>query len=165
MITIGVLSDTHLLEPDKRFREKAERCFADADMILHAGDLTSLSVLDVFAEKTVHAVHGNMCGPKTRTTLPASKIITVGKFRIALFHGAGYMYNIEDKLFNAFAPIDCIVYGHTHKPVCHRYGPTLMVNPGSFTATGQYGASGTYGIITVDDHSLEGKIFYVGNVA
>ena len=157
MITIGVLSDTHLVEPDKWFREKAELCFADADMILHAGDLTSLSVLDVFAGKTVHAVHGNMCGPKTRESLDASKVVEVGNFRLALVHGYGYVPNIEDKLFDAFAPIDCIVYGHTHKPVCHRYGPTLMVNPGSFTITG------TYGIIKVDDRNMEGKIHFMGN--
>ncbi len=163
MITIGVLSDTHLLQPDKWFKERAQRCFADADMILHAGDLTSLAVLDIFAGKTVHAVQGNMCGPKTRTTLPASKIIDVSNFRIALIHGAGYMYKIEDKLFDLFAPVDCIVYGHTHKAVCHRYGPTLMVNPGSFTATGPYGSSGTYAIIKVDSHSMEGKIHSVGN--
>ena len=49
MITIGVLSDTHLIDPDKRFREKVERCFADADIILHAGDLTSLAVLFLLA--------------------------------------------------------------------------------------------------------------------
>jgi len=158
MVTIGVLSDTHLLEPDKWFKQKADQCFADADMIFHAGDLTSLSVLDVFAGKTVHAVHGNMCGPKTRVTLPASKIIQVGSFRLALVHGAGFLHNIEDKLFDVFAPIDCIVYGHTHKPACHRYGPTLMVNPGSFTATGPYGSSGTYAIIKVDRHSLAGRI-------
>ena len=157
MITIGVLSDTHLLEPDKRFRENALHCFADADMILHAGDLTSLSVLDVFAGKTVHAVHGNMCGPKTRATLPASEIIEVGSFRLALVHGYGYVPNIEDRLFDAFGPIDCIVYGHTHNPVCHRYGPTLMVNPGSFTITG------TCAIIKVDTKSMEGKIHSVGN--
>ena len=156
MITIGVLSDTHLIEADKWFREKAMRCFADTDMILHAGDLTSLSVLDVFQGKTVHAVHGNMCGPKTRASLPTSKIIEVDNFRFALIHGVGYTPNIEDRLYDAFAPIDCIVYGHTHKPVCHRYGPTLMVNPGSFTTTG------TYVIITVDRHSLEAGIHYIG---
>jgi putative phosphoesterase len=165
MITIGVLSDTHLLEPDKWFRERALRCFADADMILHAGDLTSLSVLEVFAGKTVHAVHGNMCGPKTRNALPASKIVEAGNFRLALVHGAGYMHNIEQRLFDLFAPIDCIVYGHTHKAVCHRFGPTLMVNPGSFTATGAYGASGTYAIIKVERRSMEGKIHLVGNTA
>ena len=156
MITIGVISDTHLIEPNKWFREKALLCFADADIILHAGDLTSLSVLDIFSGKTVHAVHGNMCGPKTRETLPSSKIIDAGNFRIALVHGVGFMPNIEDRLFDAFAPIDCIVYGHTHKPVCRRYGPTLMVNPGSFTITG------TYGIITVEDKSIKGKIHFMG---
>ena len=159
MITIGVLSDTHLLEPDKWFRKQAALCFADADMIFHAGDLISLSVLDVFAGKTVHAVHGNMCWTKTRDTLPASQIIEVGNFRFALDHGAGYLHNIEDKLFSVFAPMDCIVYGHTHKPVCHRYGPTLMVNPGSFTSTG------TYAIIKVDQNSMEGRIHTVGNIS
>jgi len=163
MITIGVLSDTHLIEPDKWFKEKAQHCFADADMILHAGDLTSLSVLDVFAGKTVYAVHGNMCGPKTCQTLPASRIIDVENLKIILTHGVGYMHNTEERLFDAFGPIDCIVYGHTHKPVCHRYGPTLMVNPGSFTATGPYGSSGTYAIITVDHNSMDGKIHFVGD--
>lgn len=163
MITIGVLSDTHLREPNKRFMENVQHFFADADMILHAGDLTSLSVLDVFAGKTVHAVHGNMCGPKTRATLPSCKIIDVGNFRIALIHGAGHLHNTEEKLFDAFGPIDSIVYGHTHKPVCHRYGPTLMVNPGSFTATGLYGSSGTYAIITIEHNSMEGKIHSVVN--
>lgn len=155
MITIGVLSDTHLIEPDGWFRQKAAQCFAAADIILHAGDLTSLAVLDVFAGKTVHGVHGNMCSPKTRKVLPASSIITAGNFRLGLIHGAGYLYNIEDRLFDLFAPIDCIVYGHTHKAVCHRYGPTLMVNPGSFTG------SGTYGVITVDGESLTAKIHTV----
>ena len=165
MITIGVLSDTHLLAADKWFLEKAEQCFADADMILHAGDLTSLSVLDVFKGKTIHAVHGNMCGPLTRETLPASRIITVGNFHLVLVHGAGYMPNIEDRLFERFAPVDCIVYGHTHKPVCHRYGPTLMMNPGSFTATGPYGAAGTYGIITVAGSSMKGGIHFIGSTS
>jgi len=162
MITIGVLSDTHLLVPDDWLRQKAACCFADADLIFHAGDLTSLSVLDVFAGKSVHAVHGNMCSPATREALPASKVIAVGGFRLALVHGAGYLHNIEERLFDIFSPVDCIVYGHTHKPVCHRYGPTLMVNPGSFTATGPYGASGTYAMITVDAGGLTGRIHSVG---
>ena len=156
MITIGVISDTHLIQPDKWFLEKAELYLTDTDMILHAGDLTSLSVLDVFAGKKVHAVHGNMCTHKTRESLDSSKIIEVGNFRLALVHGYGYAPNIEDRLFDAFAPIDCIVYGHTHKPVCHRYGPTLMINPGSFTITA------SYGIIKVDDRSMEGKIHFIG---
>jgi len=163
MITIGVISDTHLAAADKWFLDKAEQCFADADIILHAGDLTSLSVLEVFKGKTIHAVHGNMCSPRTREILPASRIIAVGNFSLALVHGAGYLPNIEDRLFEHFAPVDCIVYGHTHKPVCRRHGPTLMINPGSFTTTGPYGAAGTYGIITVDGNSMKGSIHAIGS--
>jgi len=154
--TIGVLSDTHLIQADKWFTKKAHQCFADADIILHAGDLTSLSVLEPFAGKTIHAVHGNMCSPQTRNTLPASKIVEIEGFRLALVHGAGYLPNIEDRLYDTFAPIDCIVYGHTHRPVCNRYGPTLMVNPGSFTATG------TYAIITVEPESIKAEIHTIG---
>ena len=164
MVTIGVLSDTHLLEPDGWFRKKAASCFAAVDMIFHAGDLTSLSVLEVFTGKTVYAVHGNMCGPRTRNSLPESRIIAVGNFRLALVHGAGFLYNMEERLFDHFAPVDCIVYGHTHKPACRRFGPTLMVNPGSFSATGRHGAPGTYAIITVDDGCLEGRIHSTGNM-
>ena len=159
MITIGVLSDTHLLELDDRFREKIKRCFADTDMILHAGDLTSLSILEPFDGKEVHAVHGNMCGPKTQATLPATKVIEVGRFTIALIHGYGYMHNTEERLFDLFGPVDCIVYGHTHKPVCNRFGPTLMVNPGSFTATG------TFALITIDNNLLKGRILSVESVS
>jgi putative phosphoesterase len=154
MTTIGVLSDTHLIEPDNGYINKVHRCFADVDMVLHAGDLTSLSVLDAFEGKTVHAVHGNMCGPRTREALPASKTIQVGDFTIVLIHGAGFYHNTEERLFDKFGPVDCIVYGHTHKPACNRYGPTLMVNPGSFTATG------TYAIITIGQNSMECKIQY-----
>ena len=159
MITIGVLSDTHLIETDSWFNEKIDRCFADTDMILHAGDLTSLSVLQPFAGKTVHAVHGNMCSPKARESLPASKVIAVGNFRLALVHGIGYLPNIEDRLYDAFAPIDCIVFGHTHRPACQRYGQTLLVNPGSFTVTR------TYAIITITPKNMEARIHTIGETA
>jgi uncharacterized protein len=158
MITIGVLSDTHLIETDRWFNHKVDRCFADADMILHAGDLTSLSVLEPFTAKTIHAVHGNMCSPKTRASLPASKIIEVGGFRLALVHGVGYLPDIEDRLYDAFAPVDCIVFGHTHRPVCQRYGQTLLVNPGSFTVTG------TYAIITVTQENIKARIYSLGDL-
>jgi len=151
MITIGVLSDTHLTGPGKLFREIVKRSFADVDMILHAGDLTHISVLEAFGNKKIHAVHGNMCGYQAQVELPNKKIIEVNGFQIGLTHGTGYYHNIEERLYNDFGPLDCIVYGHTHKAVCHCLGKTLFVNPGSFSATSRYGASGTYAIITAGD--------------
>jgi putative phosphoesterase len=161
MTIIGVLSDTHLTGPNKIFREKVKRCFADVDMILHAGDLTHISVLDAFDSKTVHAVHGNMCGYQAQVDLPEKKVIEVNGFHIGLAHGGGFYQNIEERLYNEFGPLDCIVYGHTHKAASHWVGKTLFVNPGSFLATGRYGASGTYAIIKAGD-KLTASIHTVG---
>ena len=60
-IRAGVLADTHLLEPDNRFRLQVQHCFHDCTVIIHAGDITGPGVLAVFADKQVHAVHGNIC--------------------------------------------------------------------------------------------------------
>ncbi len=145
-ITIGVLSDTHLWQPSDRFRALVAACFADVDLVLHAGDLTSLSVLGPFGDKEVHAVCGNMCDSSVAAALPRSRVIRVAGFSIALCHGdGGPARTVEARLRDRFAPVDCIVYGHTHTPVCHRRGPILFVNPGGFLGTGR--AAGTYAII------------------
>lgn len=144
---IGILSDTHLSRPDPAFAGLAARCFAGTDMILHAGDLTDPSILQVFAGREVHAVHGNMCGLAARRTLPASKEIRLGGFTIGLIHGYGGSYDFEHRLLEVFPTADCIVYGHTHVPVCHRLGGVLYINPGSFTASGSHGMPGTFAIL------------------
>ncbi|OGQ99060.1 MAG: YfcE family phosphodiesterase [Deltaproteobacteria bacterium RIFOXYD12_FULL_57_12] len=149
LITIGVLSDTHLHEPSELFRRQALACFANVDMVLHAGDLTGLAVLDVFAGKEAHGVCGNMCEIAVAAVLPRKKVLQIGGFSIGLCHGDGRGHDVEARLYDEFAPVDCIVYGHTHHPACHRYGPVLFVNPGSFMPRTRYGAPGTYAIITV----------------
>jgi hypothetical protein len=155
---IGILSDTHLAELSDRFQTQVATCFAGVDLVLHAGDLTNPTILAAFAGKEVLAVHGNMCNRESSTTLPALRTFTVGGFNIVLTHGDAFSYsNIEERLFTAFAEADCIVYGHTHRPVCHRLGDVLMINPGSFTAPGRHGAPPTYAILTVG-RELAGEI-------
>ncbi len=146
---VGILSDTHLTRPNHLFREFVDACFSDIPIILHAGDLTDISILESFAGKEIHAVHGNMCNPSSRSTLPSKKVITLGGFRIGITHGLGYSYNPEDYLVNEFDTVDCIVYGHTHIPVCHKTGDVLFINPGSFTATSRYGSPGSYAILEI----------------
>ena len=55
--------------------------------------------------------------------------------------------DIELQLWGLFPEADCMIYGHTHRPVCHRQGGVLFINPGIFRATGPYGAPGTYAIL------------------
>jgi putative phosphoesterase len=151
LIRAGVLSDTHLTRADARFRQLIQRCFHDCDLIIHAGDLTDLSVLDVFAGKTVHAVHGNMCQDRVKIGLPEHRRFTLGRFVVGLAHGDRLGRDIEQGLWHLFADADCLIYGHTHRPICHRCGGVLFLNPGSFRGTGPHGAPGTYAILEAGD--------------
>jgi len=158
IIRIGILSDTHLSEVTDRFRTQVAACFAEVDLVLHAGDLTSPAILSAFGNKEVLAVHGNMCDRASATTLPSLRTFTVGGFRFVLIHGHAFGHrDLEEQLFTAFAEADCIVFGHSHRAVCHRLGEVLMVNPGSFSAPGKFGAPPTYAILTVG-HELAGEI-------
>lgn len=159
-IRVGILSDTHLIRPDDHFRQLVDICFADIPIVLHAGDLTDISVLDIFKGREVHAVYGNMCHELCRKKLPLKKMITVGEFHIGLIHGMGFRHHMEDNLIGEFDQIDCIVFGHTHQPVCHRLYETLFINPGSFLGTGHYGSPGTYAILEAGE-TLAGKILEV----
>ena len=137
-ITAGVLSDTHITQADPVFLQLVTRCFQDCDIIIHAGDLTDQGILSAFTGKTVYAVHGNTCNAATRRALPERRVFQMGRFTIGLGHGHFAGADIEDALWTAFPEADCIVYGHTHRPVCHREGArdgqggVLFLNPGAF---------------------------------
>ena len=147
----GILSDTHINCPEHWFRQLATRCFGDCDVIIHAGDLIDLSILEVFSDKTIHAVYGNMCRLDVRKSLQSSTTFSLGRFTIGLTHGAELGHDIESGLWDLFPEVDCMIYGHTHRPVCHRQGRVLVINPGSFQSTGRWGAPGTYAILNVGE--------------
>lgn len=159
-IKAGILSDTHLLRAEDAFIRLVGHCFADCEVIIHAGDLTSIAVLDAFAGRQVYAVHGNMCDASSSLALPRVTTFQLGRFTIGLIHGAGLGRDIELQLWGLFPEADCMIYGHTHRPVCHRQGGVLFINPGSFRATGPLGAPGTYAILEADT-GLRGSIHQV----
>ena len=158
MTTVGILSDTHISGTSVTFLRHCTRAFAECDVIIHAGDLTDMSILAAFKGKTVHAVSGNMCSVVTQQVLPKKKMIIIEGYSIGICHGAGPRHNIEDRVFEMFPEASCIVYGHTHIPVCHTIGKTLIINPGDFQGTGRYGSAGTYGILQIDKNGLKGAI-------
>ncbi|BHH81791.1 metallophosphoesterase family protein [Desulforhopalus sp. 52FAK] len=158
MNTIGIISDTHISQPDQSFLQLCTAAFAECDSIVHAGDLTDHSILSVFGEKKIYAVRGNMCNLDTQRMLPERKVISLAGHTIGISHGAGPRHNIEERVFDMFPGADCIIYGHTHIPICHYFGSTLLINPGSFQSTGRYGAPGSYAILTIDESGLHGKL-------
>ncbi|PIE68411.1 MAG: YfcE family phosphodiesterase [Deltaproteobacteria bacterium] len=158
MFTIGILSDTHLQAPDSYFKKICRQRLGGCDAIVHAGDLIDISVLDVFCEKEVYAVHGNSCNARTRAILPERRVFEILGYTIALCHGTGPRHNIEDRVFSMFPDADCIVYGHSHQAACNRYGSCLLVNPGSFQATSRYGHPGSYALLRIDGTGLHSSL-------
>ncbi len=160
MIKAGILSDTHLTRVSTDFLHAVQQCFADCEIIIHAGDVVDVFTLDVFRGKTVHAVHGNCCGSSTQTVLPSQLEFELGRFNIAVAHGnrfGRHAHDIEPGLRAHFPAADCVIYGHTHEPVCRHERGQLIINPGSFQLGSRYGTPCTYAILEVGEE-LQGSI-------
>jgi putative phosphoesterase len=155
MTKIGVLSDTHLRDYHPELARRLSEAFAGVQMILHAGDLVSIRVLDLLDAPQVHAVCGNMDDSTVAMTLPRKLEVEVEGFRIGLIHGWGSPVGLAARVVGEFTGVDAVVFGHSHRPMNARQGGVLMFNPGS-VGKGFIG-SGTVGLITVDN-GLSGQI-------
>lgn len=153
---IGVISDTHLKFRDKKLERIIEDHFADAELILHAGDLVRLDILNVFEGKKVYAVSGNMDSEEVIQTLPSKRIVEIGGHRIGLIHGWGNPSGIEERISREFEDVVCLVYGHTHCPVNERRDNILFFNPGSPTDR-RFAPYNSVGILDVSE-TIEGEI-------
>lgn len=153
---IGVISDTHLSGYDDRLRRLLDNYFCDVNIILHAGDLVDISVLDIFAGMEVKAVCGNMDPPSVRKLLSDRLILSLGNYRIGLIHGWGMPFGIEKKLLKEIGHVDCLVYGHTHRPANEVRDGILFFNPGSPTDK-RFASRRTVGILEISE-VIKGEI-------
>jgi putative phosphoesterase len=152
MIKAGILSDTHLTRVSVDFLDAVRRCFADCHVIIHAGDVVDVFTLDVFRDKAVYAVHGNCCNLSTQAALPQQLEFELGGFAFGLTHGNQFGRQgkeIESGLLAHFSQAACLIYGHTHKAVCHWAEGKLIINPGSFQMNCRYGNLCTYATLEI----------------
>ena len=119
---IGVLSDTHGL-----LRAEVRSGLQGCDMIIHAGDVGSPSVLTELRRITeVVAVRGNVDTGQWAKELRVEEHVDVEGHRICVVHDISTL-----SVDPASAGIDVVIYGHSHKPVVERRGGILYLNPGS----------------------------------
>ena len=153
---IGVISDTHLKNPNPELKKLLKGPFQDVDMILHAGDITELAVLESFADKKVLAVCGNMDSWAVRRGLPNKRIIQTGRIKIGLIHGWGGLQGIEERIQQEFEGVQGIVFGHTHMAThVHREG-IFFFNPGAFGES-NFGGCRSVGLLEVEDQ-ISGEV-------
>ncbi len=133
MRVIGVISDTHGL-----LREEALDELRGSDLILHAGDVGDLEIIQRLSEiAPVRAVRGNTDGAEIAAALPETDVVdltspsgglnTEGRGPLAyLMHG-----HKELDLDPVASGFRVLIHGHTHEPSIVEKAGVLYFNPGS----------------------------------
>jgi len=155
---IGVVSDTHIPERAKEIPLKVIQGLKGCAVILHAGDLVELKVLDILKDltKEVIAVYGNMDYPEVRKRLPSKQIIELEGMRIGIFHGWGSPYKLKEVVSDAFKEENpgIIVFGHSHYPVSEKIKDIYYFNPGSPTDK-IFSPFNSYGILEIENKTIK----------
>lgn len=110
------------------------RLLADADVILHAGDLVDGSVLDTLRSiAPTHAVLGNNDGALAGQ-LPATLTLELDGVQVGMVHDSGPRAGRPRRLHRLFPDAEIVVFGHSHIPVdVEGVNHQRLFNPGSPT--------------------------------
>jgi uncharacterized protein len=128
---VAVIADTH----SRPLPVACVQELCSADLILHAGDHSTLAVLEQLRAlgPPVEAVCGNVDEPAVREQLPTERVVEVSDVRIGLVHVPGPAAGREARLVGRFPGCRALVYGHTHRPQIDRHRGVWILNPGSPT--------------------------------
>lgn len=133
---IGVISDTHIPRRATRVPEAALHIFeqANVELIVHAGDLSTLAVLDqLSAYAPVEAVQGNVETPDVTQGLPLTRELVVAGCAIGIVHDLGERRHYPRTARRLFPTARAVIFGHSHMPLIADEDGLFLLNPGSAT--------------------------------
>ncbi len=176
---IGVIADTHIPDRLPSLPSRVEEIFQGLDIILHAGDICTLRTLQQLEEKLTitMAIAGDSDDEELKRYLDEKKVVRFGQSSIGMIHGHGgesrsRWQSLARKLFRPssreelyeyvlgqFEGVDCIVFGHSHRPYVKMRGPVLLFNPGAVAPAP--GVRPSVGILDVSEKTISGRIVYL----
>ncbi len=133
---IAIVSDTHMPRGERRLPDACVARLQRADLIVHAGDLCTLEVLDELrGHGEVVAVQGNVDDADGQGGAAAlHDDLTVRRRRIAVIHDAGAAAGRLTRMRRRFPEADAVIFGHSHIPLHEADGDGFQIfNPGSPT--------------------------------
>jgi uncharacterized protein len=159
---IAVISDTHLPRGARRLPEACIERIAGTDLLLHAGDFSTLEVLRELEAigPPVVGVHGNVDSEELRRLLPAEHVVEAGGARIAMVHDAGLRAGRLERMRRRFGErAEVVVFGHSHMPLHEQADDGFQIlNPGSPTDR-RRAPKHTMGLISVASGLARCEIF------
>ena len=134
-LRVVVLSDTHAPRRWKRCPPAVADHLRGADLVLHAGDVCTASVLEELAAYApVRAVLGNNDGPDVAAWgAPETLELDLDGLRVGMIHDSGPAAGRLRRLRARFGGCHLVVFGHSHIPMDVAEGGFRILNPGSPT--------------------------------
>jgi hypothetical protein len=134
-VLIAIIADTHLPRGERRLSDRCLALLRGAELILHAGDISTVTVLDQLSAlgPPLIAVRGNVEEPELRERLPVEIEIELDRLRLAMTHDAGPARGRLARLRRRFPDADAVVFGHSHIPLLEAVEGFQIFNPGSPT--------------------------------
>lgn len=147
---IVVLADTHAPRRWRGTPERVAEHLRGADLILHAGDVCTASVLDELSEYApVRAVLGNNDGPDVAAWgAPETLEEELAGLPVAMIHDSGQAEGRLARMRRRFPAARLVVFGHSHIPLDEADGGLRIFNPGSPTDRRRQ-PHGTLGLLEV----------------
>ncbi|MDR2873718.1 MAG: YfcE family phosphodiesterase [Methanobrevibacter sp.] len=159
---VGLISDTHVGDKVEKLPANLSGYFKDVELILHAGDLTSLDVITELEKiaPTV-AVQGNM-DRFYGVDLPESHVETIDGIKIGVKHGEVFQKGDTQQLEYIARELgaDILVSGHTHQALIEQANDILLVNPGS--PTKPLLTDPTVMLMKIEDGEVDVEIIKIG---
>ncbi|ALT68309.1 metallophosphoesterase [Methanobrevibacter millerae] len=159
---IGLISDTHIPDRARQIPEKVLQSFENVDLIIHAGDLTTMDVINKLEETApVVAIQGNM-DRVAGLDLPKARVIECEGVKIGVAHGEVYPRADTQQLLYLAKQLDVniLVTGHSHQPKIEQVEDVLLLNPGSPIVPRL--ADRTVMLLEINDKNVDVEIVKIG---
>jgi len=167
---IGLIADTHMPGSIEALWPQAFDAFRNVDVILHAGDLHTLEIVDELTRLApTYVARGNGDQGIVDDRLRDSWTLDFEGLTIGMIHrlpspqrkSAEFIAGYVERHFGEVQP-DVMVYGHTHLEGVYRVGDMLCINPGSPTLPkNQSIRHGTIGILDISATGSVASIFQI----
>ncbi|MFC2056328.1 metallophosphoesterase family protein [Chloroflexota bacterium] len=170
---IGLISDTHIPEARAELPPEVKKAFEGVDLILHAGDIYTLSVLDELEEiAPVLAALGDDDYPGPDDRVKEIHTLKLEGQTLWLVH-MRHMLSFPSKIGLSGNPSeqekddrpDIVVCGHEHRIVIESKNGILYVCSGSPTLLQYHQGLGTVGILELDSGKATTHIVQLQNSA
>ena len=165
---IGLISDTHIPDVAKATPPQVMEVFGGVDLILHAGDICEVSVLDELQSiAPVLAARGDDDYEIRDERVQEIQNLTIDGLTLYVIHSSQYWARdlIEHpERHNLEKAPDILVFGHTHRDIVQTIGKSLLVNPGSATFPYYQPRLGTVALIDINAGKAEAHIVQLGKI-